>query len=53
MLKWIYNWVESIRENRFYKSLNDTEHRLMQIELRQNALERELSDHMFAMMSDY
>ena len=29
----IYNWIESIREKRFYKSLNDIEHRLMQAEL--------------------
>ena len=29
----IYNWIESIREKRFYKSLNNLEHRLMQAEL--------------------
>ena len=48
----IYNWIESIREKRFYKSLNDIEHRLMQIELRQNALEREYADHEFIMLSE-
>ena len=48
----IYNWIESIREKRFYKSLNDVEHRLMQIELRQNALEREYADHEFIMLSE-
>ena len=33
MLDRIYNWIESLREKRFYRSLNDLEHRLMQAEL--------------------
>ena len=48
----IYNWIESIREKRFYKSLNNLKHRLMQAELDLRKIERDNEEFEYRMLSE-
>lgn len=52
MFKRFYIWIESIREKRFYKSLNNLEHRLMQAELDLRKIERDCEEFEYKMLSD-
>jgi hypothetical protein len=48
----IYNWIESIREKRFYKSLNNLEHQLMQAEIDLRKIEKDNEWHEYEMLTD-
>ena len=52
MLNKIYNWIESIREKRFYKSLNNLEHKVMQTELDLRKIEKDCEELEYEMLSD-